>query len=36
MGLLPIASQVLLNWLDEELDGRGKTCVTVDVMQLIV
>lgn len=36
MDLLPPVSQVLLCWLDEELETRGKTCVTVDVLQVIV
>lgn len=36
VGLLPLVSQVLFRWLDKELQSRGKACVTVDVLQVIV
>lgn len=36
MDLLPLVSQVLLHCLDKELETRGKTCVTVDVLQVII
>lgn len=36
MGLLPIASQVLLHWLDKELDNRGQTCCCDAADSLVV